>query len=40
MIDKIILWEDSCPSCGYPINSIQVETEQDRVVQKHLNGYF
>lgn len=21
----------SCPSCGYPINSTQVETEQDRV---------
>ncbi len=22
---------NSCPSCGYPINSTQVETEQDRV---------
>lgn len=21
----------SCPSCGYPINNIKVETEQDRV---------
>lgn len=21
----------SCPSCGYPINNIEVETEQDRV---------